>query len=300
MASRPLRRRIGMITHDLDAFFITEVVRGARRRLEENGAALHLVFPYLADLSTDTMLDQLTRAPADGWIVAGFQESEACDAALRRLDLPHVWVNHFPKDAAYTVSSDDRLGMTRLMDSLLTDGGFRRFLYVDNRQFTIVPLPGKLRKEAFEESLRAFPDATAVHHHREPQDPWCTRLAERLAKDLKAPGPYPVIVCYNDYTAVDLLPALARLGLVARRDFGITGYSDWPMTQHTIPSLTTVRQFPERMGSEAAQMILKRVEGRPIPPAERQVLTDVLVVTRDSVRMPLRGASPGPEPGRSA
>lgn len=278
-----------MVVSDLDAFFITEVVRGCRRRLEEKGASLHLLFPFQPDLSLENFLSQITQSPAEGWLVAGFNEALLCRQALRQLGLPHVWVNHFPEDAHYTVASDDRLGMNRLMEYLLRDGAFRRFFYVDNRQFDVVPVPGRLRRGAFEENLRRHPDATAVFHHREANDPWCSRLAQHLAMDLRSPGTYPVVVCYNDYTAVDLMTALRRLGLEAPRDFGLTGFADWPSTQHIRPALTTVRQFPERMGLEAVDLLMKLLERKSVPAVERHIQTDVLLVTRDSVRMPQKG-----------
>jgi DNA-binding LacI/PurR family transcriptional regulator len=43
------------------------------------------------------------------------------------------------------------------------------------------------------------------------------------------------------------------------------------------------------MGLEAVDLLMKLLEGKSVPAVERHIQTDVLLVTRDSVRMPQRG-----------
>ncbi len=68
----------------------------------------------------------------------------------------------------------------------------------------------------------------------------------------KAPLP-DAVFAVNDMVAVGALKALAQHGIEVPRDLSVVGYADTDLGLNF--QLTTVRQFPERMGAHAAKLI---------------------------------------------
>lgn len=275
---------VGILVSDLDAFFVTEVVRSVRRRLDERGMPLHVYFPSPRGLDSAAFREKLSAIQVSGWLVLLFEEALSARGALRELGLPHVWINHFPEDAGFTVASDDRRGMGRLLDHLVRDVGIKRLVFIENHMQAHAPVPTRMRREAFDDYVRPRRELQTCVLTKDNTDTWCSHLALAAQKEIRASSQYTVLVCYNDYTAAELILGLRRLGLEAPRDYGITGFADWPSTQFLQPPLTTVRQFPERLGQEASALLQLQLDGKEVPAVKRHVRTEVLLVTRESVR----------------
>jgi LacI family transcriptional regulator len=84
------------------------------------------------------------------------------------------------------------------------------------------------------------------------------------------------IFAANDSAAVGVLRALAEKGLEVPGDVSVAGYGDTDLGRNF--NLTTVRQFPERMGAEAVQLLLAP---RPLTSADAIEL-DAEIVVRSS------------------
>ena len=65
----------------------------------------------------------------------------------------------------------------------------------------------------------------------------------------------------SDAMAAGALHALRRAGRRVPDDVAVVGFDDLPMSAHTNPPLTTVRQPLEELGTLAAQRLLRAIEG---------------------------------------
>lgn len=70
----------------------------------------------------------------------------------------------------------------------------------------------------------------------------------------KAAEPPDAVFAANDPVAVGALRALAEQGLEVPRDVRVAGYGDTDLGRNF--ALSSVRQFPERMGAEAVRLLL--------------------------------------------
>jgi LacI family transcriptional regulator len=65
--------------------------------------------------------------------------------------------------------------------------------------------------------------------------------------------------------AVGCYTALDEAGLRCPEDLSLVGFNDMPFVDRLRPALTTIR-FPHyQLGTEAAQLLLERVEGQDAP-----------------------------------
>ena len=102
------------------------------------------------------------------------------------------------------------------------------------------------------------------------------RLADRW---VKYRGKLAVI-SYDDMHAFRFMTSMHKLGLSAPQDFVIVGYNDTEVCLHCDPALTTVHLDGRKMGQIAAQFIIDRIAGTPIPEVVRDI--GFTIVERDS------------------
>jgi len=83
----------------------------------------------------------------------------------------------------------------------------------------------------------------------------------------------------NDLMAAGAVQAIKDAGRRVPDDVAVVGFDDVPTALIGPPALTTVRQPIVTMGGRMAQILLDRIEGRPVP---RVVVVDIEVIRRDS------------------
>jgi DNA-binding LacI/PurR family transcriptional regulator len=77
--------------------------------------------------------------------------------------------------------------------------------------------------------------------------------------------PFSAVLCFNDVSAMGTIRALHEAGLRVPEDVSVVGFDDIQSAAYQVPSLTTIRQPLQKMGSTAAQLLLKRLAGEPTP-----------------------------------
>ncbi len=90
------------------------------------------------------------------------------------------------------------------------------------------------------------------------------------------------ILASNDYVAKSVCVAAQRRGFVVGKDIFIVGFGDLPMASRLDVPLTTVRQFNEKLGYEAARMLFETAAGLQPKPVHR-ILPVELVVRQSSI-----------------
>jgi signal transduction histidine kinase/DNA-binding LacI/PurR family transcriptional regulator len=91
------------------------------------------------------------------------------------------------------------------------------------------------------------------------------------------------IAAANDEMALGVCDALADRGLRVPYDIAVTGFDDSEESACVTPPLTTVRQPLYQIGSQAAEMILDRIEGMNVP---RRVFLPTELIIRQSCGCP--------------
>jgi LacI family transcriptional regulator len=79
---------------------------------------------------------------------------------------------------------------------------------------------------------------------------------------LLARSPLPrAVFAANDMMALGAMVAIREAGLRVPDDIAVAGFDDIPVANLLNPPLTTVAQFPERLGRRAAEMLFERLNG---------------------------------------
>jgi DNA-binding LacI/PurR family transcriptional regulator len=120
-----------------------------------------------------------------------------------------------------------------------------------------------------------------------------SELTIRLDRDLQSPElGYPgvqqllmqrrdftAVLCFNDISAIGCVRALHDAGLKVPEDVSVLGFDDIQSASYCVPSLTTIRQPLQQMGSLAANLLLKKMAKKRQP---ETVKVDPELVIRES------------------
>lgn len=105
-----------------------------------------------------------------------------------------------------------------------------------------------------------------IHHAQDSHSPGVSYLN---IGHLVAGSPFTAVICFNDESAMAVIRALHESGLCVPQDVSVVGYGDTPSARYHVPSLTTVRQPLQRMGSIGAEQLLARLAGHATPASIR-------------------------------
>lgn len=86
-----------------------------------------------------------------------------------------------------------------------------------------------------------------------------------IRKLIQGRRPFTAVCCFNDVSAMGSIRALHESGLHVPADVSILGFDDIQSSAYQVPSLSTIRQPLRKMGSTAAQMLLKKLAGETTP-----------------------------------
>ncbi len=93
----------------------------------------------------------------------------------------------------------------------------------------------------------------------------------------RSPRPTAVFAA-NDLIAMGALIALRDAGLRVPQDIAMVGFDDIPAARLVSPALTTVAQFPERLGRRAAEMLFERLSGAVTSDGRCELMPHQLIV----------------------
>lgn len=76
---------------------------------------------------------------------------------------------------------------------------------------------------------------------------------------------FTAILSFNDVSAMGAIRALHEAGMRVPEDVSVLGFDDIQSSLFHVPSLTTIRQPLQAMGSTAAEALLRKMDGQSVP-----------------------------------
>lgn len=218
----------------------------------------------------------------DGVLVVAPPTDSDLMPALSSLGIPLVAVSWPPECGNVpSVDTDDVAGANLIMDHLL-GLGHRRVAHLMGHANLISAVT---RRDVYRQRLRA----AGIEARAEYVLPGTYSSEAGYAnarKVLALPEPPTAIFAGNDEIAFGVLDAAREMGIAVPKRLSVVGVDDRPQAAVLTPPLTTLRQPFERIGEEAARLLIRRVDGGPVP-ATTHLFAPELVV---------RGSTAAPPP----
>jgi LacI family transcriptional regulator len=120
-------------------------------------------------------------------------------------------------------------------------------------------------------------------------------------EELLAQGQLPdAIVCYSDVIAFGVESGLRAAGIAPGIDVAVGSFDDIPEAALQHPPLTSVATHPERVGAEAARLLLERIDAPDVAPRRVLLSPRLSVRASSTTRRPAAAAVPEPPRRRRA
>ena len=276
--ARSLRTRrshtIGVLIPDLNNPLFPPIVRGLEDRLATRGYVA-LLGNTDADLAKEQLVfDQMRARHVDGFVLATAIAGSPIIAQAAESDLPVVLMNRTAQDFPFSsVSADSEAGERAVVAHLVSLGHTK-----------IGHIAGPQDISTGVERLRGFRAGMAAHQLPAGDDQIVYAAGYTLEEGLRcgrelltARSDLTAIVVANDMLAVGCYGALDELGLDCPTDVSLIGFNDMPFIDRLRPPLSSVR-FPHyQLGTEAATLLIERIES-PESPLKILFLAPELVV----------------------
>ena len=224
-----------------------------------------------------TYLEHARYRRCDGVLVANVDYTDPEVLNLVMSEIPSVTIDYVFNDHG-AILSDNVQGMTELMTCVFRKG-HRRIALLHGEDTSVT----QRRLAVFYRCCAEFGLAVSEEYIREVRyhDPVST---EQATEELLALPERPTCILFSDdYAYLGGRAAIERAGLSVPDDISVTGYDGIPLSQFLRPRLTTIRQDTDRIGAEAARMLVDSIENmRTYIP--HSVTVPVLLIPGETVR----------------
>lgn len=253
---------IGVAVHDILNPYFAEVFRGLEEVLAEQNKTILICNHRDILKRQNQFIDTLLQHRVDGLILCpsvGTDPDRINQIAEQGVAITLV-CRDLPGVQTPCVRGDDYRG-SYMMTQHLIEQGHRHIAMIGGRRQSS---SGRDRNNGWRAALR---DA-GIDPDKQLDIPelMTQKDGQAAVPQILAANPRPTAVaCFNDLVALGVLTAVRRAGVEPGPELAITGYDDIEGVQNRTPSLTTVANGAEVIGREAAYIMLKQINGEPVP-----------------------------------
>jgi LacI family transcriptional regulator len=273
---------IGLIITEIGNPYFSELLVGVHQELDKEGYTVILGTNFESVEKQEKLISTMLEYRVGGVIMSPVSGSSMDSInRLMQWDIPVVLVTKEPpnSDKDY-VGIDNVLGGQIATDYLIKKG-HRRIAFLGG------PLESSARLDRKQGYKNALKQAEIECDESLVLSSTATRQGgmEITRQILKHPDPPTAIFCYNDVVAFGVMLGLKEAGLEPGRDIAVVGYDNILEAAVTNPALTTVMASPMLVGTEAANLLHKRILDK-LDDAPRRIILKPELVIRDSCTTP--------------
>lgn len=239
----------GGITHE----YFSQILESVKAEAERLGYDITFISKDLGRQQMDYYEHAKYRS-CDGVVIASADFQDPAIVRLATSEIPTVTLD-YSFDSRTSILSDNVRGMETLV-RYVYERGHRKIAFIHGEMTSVT----QKRLASFKKTCAALgleipPDfiRPGVYH-----DPRSSGLQTRAI--LALPERPTCIIYPDDLSFIGGMNELERNGLSIPGDMSVAGYDGIPLSQVLRPRLTTYRQGAERMGREAARLLIEQIE----------------------------------------
>jgi LacI family transcriptional regulator, galactose operon repressor len=276
---------VGVMVFDLTDPFCTLILRGI-----ENSLYQASYLPILTDIHNqrgrfERYLEMLLARPVEGLILIAnwlFLDIDLL-ADIEKRNIPAVMIaRELNSGSVSSVMVDNEAGAHLAIEHLYSLG-HRKIAFIRGPKMLADAAPRWRGVRSFARTVGLEIDPALVVDLPESLDSNAAveggfHLTEELLKHKKR---FTAVMAFDDLTAFGVIRALSRAGLKTPDDCSVIGFDDVLPAGLSVPSLTTVRQPMEALGSTAVGIVVEGInataEDREFKPVNRKLVPELVV-----------------------
>lgn len=230
------------------------VLNGFKNEAEANGYDITFISKQIGSTKM-TFYEHCVCRNVDGVVVACVDDFE--DDGLNELlksKVPTVTID-YESPGSPAVFSNNTFGMKTLVEYIYKMG-HRKIAYIYGDTSTVT----SVRLKSYEDTLKSLNINVRSEYLLQGRyhDPVST---EKLAAELvKLDDPPTCIILPDDFSAIGAMTAFEKLGLSVPEDISIAGYDGILLSEFLNPKLTTFKQDTDKIGAEAAKLLIALIK----------------------------------------
>lgn len=257
---------IGMITTHIAHYIFPNIISGVDRAASKQGYTMLVANTHNDPKRERKALLSMLDNNVAGLIIEPTQSAfnkENLDIYrhIDELKIPIVFINAIYEGLNYPVVKQyDEIAEKHLVEYLF-EKGHNKILGV----FQVDDLQGVRRMNGFIGAYQQQPElalnsSTIMYQSSDP----INMVLEKVEQYLKVNSEITAIVAYNDQIAIQIYDLIHEMGLKMPDDISIVGFDDYHLDEYVTPKLTTMTHEKERMGSDAANLLIKAINGEQV------------------------------------
>ncbi len=269
---------IGLIMPDSENPFFSAVGREVEAKAFELGYSVILCNTERDAERQSFYVEVLRNKQVDGVIIIPTGDEISGISFLIEQSIPVVVIDRWLPDLSIdAVLTDNHLGGYQATKHLI-DLGHRRIACI-GAPAALTPAGDRLsgyRKALKESGIEEDPDLVLLgDYHAKSGSEAMTRL-------LALASPPTAVFAGNDLMAIGAMRAVLDAGLSVPQDVAVVGFDAIELARYTNPTLTTIAQPVGDIGSQAAALLIERIDDKTRAP-RRPVLSTRLIVRQSTV-----------------
>ncbi len=262
---------VGVIIPKINSFSVSNVMSGIDAELSQKGFQILLADTYNDSSKELEYIDLFQHQRVDGIILLATVLTQAHIAAVKNSSVPVVVVGQ-QLTGVPCVYHDDYQAFYD-MTNLVLQKGCRSLGYIGAQPKD---------KAVGQERSRAY--RTAVQEAGLPEQAEHIAIAkftiasgyEKAQELMETFGPLDALICATDTIAAGALKYLKSKDIHVPQQIRLTGHGASDLCEVTTPTITTIRYFYEASGSNAASILLERMDKPDTPAKELKLGYNIL------------------------
>jgi len=273
-------RVVGVLVPDINNMFYPPVLKTMEKEFIKNHYNIFLCHTSESLEDERTYLDTLLSKNVDGLIIFSARPMDFNNTHIKEISkkIPVLIINDYMLGSnVYSVMSDMIEGSYQATN-YLGDLGHKKIAFLD----------GKLEYSMNRDKLMGYKNALAEKGIEVRDDyiifdtPYEDGGYRGVKKLLGLKDRPTAILCASDQLAIGVMSALYEQGYSIPEDFSLIGYGNIPISAKIYPPLTTVNQFPEKIGRISSRTIMRAIAKEEIE--QRKILLHPQMCIRNSCK----------------
>ena len=267
---------IGVVVHDLDNRFFSQLVNAIQQDAWERGYFIQLAVTLRDPQREKAVLEHMIERNVDGILLFPAGKEEELGQYLSSLPLPVVAIGNalFPEGCCSLVGLDDRTLIDQATQAAI-QRGYTRLGFVAPYLKTSQHLNNFEAEERLNGFLAAAQKAGVDSFVLDDWD-YLQQLEQVPWKKAQT-----ALICTSDIFALEVVNQLHQLGLSIPQDVGVMGFDDIDILRYASTALTTVRYPVGEIGRMAVRRLLQEMDDATLTP--EKVSLDSRIIWRDSL-----------------
>jgi len=252
-------KTIGAIVPTIDNAIFAQALHALQRQLNSHGYSLLLASTHYDPEGEVSALQSLIEHGVDAIVMVGEAHHPGVTHLLERKQVPFVntWVYN-PDSPNACIGFDNRAAMKRMANYLL-DLGHRDFAMISG--ITQHNDRASQRVAGLRDALEAR--GLELQQNRIVEQPYTIAAGRMALRTLLAQrDPPTAVVCGNDILAFGAIYECAAMKVRVPQSLSISGFDDFELSSHIVPSLTTIRVPAIEIGVSAANYLVAHLSDK--------------------------------------